>query len=1176
MAEQFTQENRAIAITTPLGDDVLLLKAFTLSEELGRPFKCICELRSINHNISYKDIVGQEVSIRLLLEDGTMRYLFGVVSQFGHEGTLAAGRMNHYTAVVVPALWFLTQTADCRIFQNKSARDIVMTVLGDCAGLTVENRLQGSYPVREYVVQYRESTFDFASRLMEEEGIFYYFEHTEMGATMVLADDPAVHLEVPGLKEVEFREQDDGTSGEHINEVTRTQRVVPGEFVLRDYDFKVPTKLLESKEQTGLQQHTMSFLESYDYPGHYTEKSDGDRYAKLRREEADARHEMLRFSADVRGLCIGCKFKLAKYPFDALNASYVIVAQTCRATSEEFGASGEAAVNHEPPYRTTFAALPATTPFRSSPITPRPRISGPQTAFVTGPEGEDIYVDEFGRVKVQFLWDREGQGNENSSCYVRVSQGWAGKRYGMVFLPRIGNEVIVDFLEGNPDRPIITGRVYNGGTEGKIPYKLPDAKTVSTIKSCTSKTGSGFNEIRFEDKAGSEQFFIHAQKSYDMRVLGTAKETIYGNREVRVGWESSTDSGGSLNQLVKLDENTHTKGGRFDFVEKVVNHAVTEDVVEDFQKNQTTFIKEALTVNAKKAVVETQELLSLKSGAVKMQGTQSLDIKAAALKIAGDNSFDAKGATINIEGAQTVNIKGGMNVNIEGSTGVSLKCGGNAIVLDPSGVSIQGTMVKINMGAAGQPATAAAEAASAEAATEGSFQDPIDAAVASDQPPGERARYTGTGQPRVRTARTLSPQHAPPPPPRPRPPRPPGPEPVPPPQATSDQPCGIHSLRGKCAHRVSGREREANNTNGRLQIVCQSGPQRSISQNWGGTSVSLRVTTEGTDRISGFVEVNEPAQATRKEVILVRGEGSPPSSGWQTSGSGLDVQAPSNDDLFPYSAGAELYTLYGRGCDDTTQQIIIESFPSQQYEAGVSLDRFEEMAEAIGDFLTETVFGPMAATTPARPSLEVTLPTGNITGKWGWTEDQDWRVFYGVEVTIGLTPLIGLTFQLDVSLVEVAACFVAIPPSVSSIITEYGADIFFRVQIGAQIGASMGPRCKFYTDGSQVISGVATASGQIPVLIGLGGRVGSMDVLGAEIVGACRSGVGGQLELEISGQGATVQPSFEILAGEMLFTLELRAGLLHSTSEMSTRLWERAQVYPNANTPSDPIRLFPR
>lgn len=787
MTTTWKQAGRKLAIGVPdaIGEDKLLLQRFVLTEEISRPFCCELTLYSQDTAVDPNKIVGENVTVRLEQGNGQTRYINGYVSRFVQGGEGSDDSAHTYTATVVPWLWLLTRSSDCYIYQDKTIPEIVNEVFGDfgCSEL-VETNLTATYPKHEYIVQYRETSFNFISRLLEHEGIYYYFKHENGKHKLVLADAPSNHVEVEGYESVPYH--DGGNmSSQGITEWMVETRLLPGEQELLDFDFKVPTKDLKgNKILKG--EHANADSALFDFPGGYEEKGAGDTRAATRIEELMMNHSVGRARGDARGLTVGCKFNLTSAPRPDHDGEYVITSMTCEATEDGVGRRG----GNRLLFKNRFTCVKADTQIRPRRVTPKPVITGPQTAIITtSSDSEEVLVDKFGRVKVHFHWDRYSPMNDTSSCWIRVAQLWAGKGWGAVFIPRKDQEVIVEFLDGDPDRPIITGRVYNGAN--MPPYALPAEKTKSTIKTNSSTGGEGFNELRFEDKKDSEQVFIHAQKNLDIRVRANTAETTFGNREIRVGADNNGERSGNLNTFVQFDTNTHIKEGRYEKIEKKVNVTVIEDVVEDFQMNHTVTVAEKIAMNAAEYLLETGDKIDLKSGATKIagtdtldlkgsatkiEGTQSIDLKTAAVKIAGSSTIDAKGATVNIEGAQTINIKGGMNVNIEGGTGVSLKCGGNAIVIDPSGVGIQGTMIKLNMGAAGGPATSAASAGSAAEAAAfeaAEIEEPIDAIAAVNDRHGGSGG--GTATPRTRTRRTPVPVHAPPfqpPPPPPQNPQP--------------------------------------------------------------------------------------------------------------------------------------------------------------------------------------------------------------------------------------------------------------------------------------------------------------------------------------------------------------------------------------------------------------------
>ncbi|MDG6026803.1 MAG: type VI secretion system tip protein VgrG [Candidatus Brocadia sp.] len=527
----YTQDNRLIAIETPLGKDVLLLTGFHGTEGLSTPFSFELDLLSENHSIPFKDIIGKNVAVSVVLANGEKRYFHGLISRFsqGRGGGEAGGdpRLSHYSATMVPWLWLLTKTADSRVFQNKSVPDIVEKIFQEKGFLDFKNKLQGSYDTWDYCVQYRETDFNFVSRLLEEEGIYYFFEHEKNKHTLILSDTPEEHKPCPKQETARYQISAGGWLEEDtVSSLEIMQEITAGKYTLKDFNFETPNTDLkiEAPSQKAL---GPGEKEIYDYPGGYGKRNRGDTLANVRMQEEEAGITTITGSSECRAFTSGYKFDLKDYyRKDMNNKAYVL---TSLGHSARQGYATEDAIS-EFSYANNFTCIPFEIPYRPPRRTPKPVVEGVQTAIVVGPSGEEIYTDEHGRVKVQFHWDREGKKDDKSSCWIRVSQLWAGAGWGAMYIPRIGQEVIIDFLEGDPDCPIIIGRVYHG--TNKPPYGLPGEKTKSTIKSDSSKGGGGSNEIRFEDKKGEEEIFIHAQK--DENIVVENNQTIaVGNDRVK-------------------------------------------------------------------------------------------------------------------------------------------------------------------------------------------------------------------------------------------------------------------------------------------------------------------------------------------------------------------------------------------------------------------------------------------------------------------------------------------------------------------------------------------------------------------------------------------------------------------------------------------------------------------
>lgn len=633
----FTQSNREIAVDTPLGEDKLLLARMTAREELGRPFEYQLELLSEEHEIPLHELVGQNITVRVEMPNrDRTRFFNGFVSRFAYAGMRQ--KMSIYHAVVRPWIWLLTRTSDCRIFQDMSIPDIIKQVFRDLGFTDFEESLSGTYDPQPYVVQYRESCFDFVTRLMEREGIYYFFRHENGKHILMMADGQSSHERVSDCDPVQYFPRDESARRieEHIYDWQVAHELRSGSVALNDYDFERPRAPMETRAAIE-RQHALANFELYDYPGSYVKTSVGERYARLRIEEEAARYERASGQMNVRPLGAGDLFELSGYPREDQNREYLIVAATHHLFSDEFGTGG----GSEEPYRCDFEVIESKQPYRLPSITPVPEISGPQTATVVGKSGEEIWTDEFGRIKVQFHWDRYGKADENSSCWIRVAESWAGNGLGFVFLPRMGQEVIVEFLEGDPDQPVITGRLYNGIC--KHPYALPESATKSTIKTLSSKGGGGFNEIRFEDKAGSEQLFMHAQKDFDQRVLN---DGMY--------W-----FGRDLHRVIKRNSSLHIENNR--------NEKVDNDFMIEVGKD----------LHTKVAGKEAKEIT----------GSMSVTVKGDVIEVyKGGHSSSVTG---------DIYLKG-KNVVIEGSMGLTIKCGSSYVVCDASGVTVKGSMITLD------------------------------------------------------------------------------------------------------------------------------------------------------------------------------------------------------------------------------------------------------------------------------------------------------------------------------------------------------------------------------------------------------------------------------------------------------------------------------------------------
>jgi type VI secretion system secreted protein VgrG len=569
--------------------------------------------------------------------------MHGIVAEFDVTGY---GRsLTYYSARIVPKMWLLTRRFQSQIFQDLATPDILKKML-EAAGLKADEDfklgLKRSYKPRKYCVQYRESDMDFVSRLMEEEGIFYWFEHTEDGHVLRIADNSSAHEPILGESTLAFLPGDEGrTQAEAISDFRYGKAVRTGKVTLREFDFVKPTLDMTASSPADKWKE----LERYEYPGDYHVNGLGSELVKIRLEEEQAWREGAEGEGTCRMMAPGQTFTLDLHKRDALNQEYLITeishygTQPHAAEEDNLGTEGRT----EPTYENEFECLPKSRPFRPERVTPRPRVEGPQTAIVTGPSGEEIHTDEHGRVKVKFFWDRSSHKDDKSSCWIRVSQGWSGAAYGSMIIPRIGHEVIVEFLEGDPDRPLITGRVYNGGNVP--PYALPANKTRSTLKSDSSPGGGGSNELRFEDKKGSEEIYAHAQKDYNIVVENDRTRTV-GHDET---WEVGNDQTGT----VKHDQKLTVKNNRTKRVDVDQSESIGGNKTIDVTGNHTETIHKSKKVNVTLGHTETVNAYQ----SITIGGARMLKVGAAFTQTVVGLKSTTVGASLSVKVSRNYSVK---------------------------------------------------------------------------------------------------------------------------------------------------------------------------------------------------------------------------------------------------------------------------------------------------------------------------------------------------------------------------------------------------------------------------------------------------------------------------------------------------------------------------------------
>lgn len=658
-----TQDQRLLEVRTPLATDTLVINGFSGSEAVSGLFRFKLDLlANASAKVQMKDLLGKAISVNMMVGGGK-RPFHGIV------GRISSGpreqRFLHYQAEIVPWLWLLTLKSESRIFQDKTVVEIVKAVFDELKGafpdVHYRDATMGDHVPLDYCVQYRETDFNFVSRLMEQDGIFYFFEHTKDKHTLVLADANSVFQPCPGKSSVLYQE---GGIGEREGVVSHWEKELelrPGKYSLRDHHFQLPGQSLEVGEAT--KDGSPAALEIYDYPGEYALRfknpeqrldkvqKEGKKLVRLRMEEEELPGQVFTGVSTCRSFTAGHKFSLNKH-FNS-DGQYILTSVNYSVSqSPDYISGGQA---HGQLFHNSFVCVPASVNVRPRRITPKPVVAGPQTAVVAVKSGEESWLDKFGRVRVQFHWERKGKNNDTSACWVRVAQPWAGASWGAHFWPRVGQEVVVEFLEGDPDRPIITGSVYNKAN--MPPYPLPANYTRSGIISRSSKHGgsANFNELRFEDKKGHEQVFLNAERDMDHRVEHDHRVFIGNHQHLNVKADQT--------ELIEGNKHEHVKSAH---VEKVDGNASRE-----------------VAGNHKE----------------KIGGKLSLQI--------GEARHEKVGQLYAVEAGQEIHLKSGMKIIIESGMQVSIKGPGGFIDIGPAGVTIQGMMVNINSGGSAGSGTSA-------------------------------------------------------------------------------------------------------------------------------------------------------------------------------------------------------------------------------------------------------------------------------------------------------------------------------------------------------------------------------------------------------------------------------------------------------------------------------------
>ncbi|AIF48227.1 type VI secretion system Vgr family protein [Dyella japonica] len=650
----------AITLSSDLGDK-LLFASMRADEPLGRLFRYELELLSQDDQVNLRQLLGTSMTVKFVAADGYTRYFNGIVIEAAQTGFRTIDKLSYavYRVTLAPKPWLLTRKVDCRIFVDQSVPDIVRTVLGEIGYGDLKLSLSGNYDKRDYCVQYREDYFNFISRLLEQEGIYYFFTHADGAHTMVLADALGAHARTPSFEKIPYAPpvQQGKRNAASVDAWRQLRGVHATKVQLTDYDPLNPRTSLLATEEIGQAGdcHEISGLEVFDYPGAHEVTATGERYARVQAEARNVQRSRYEGSTNACGMAVGALFELKDFPRRAWNQEYLVIATRIRLAESGY-ASGD---SDGEPFTCELEAIESKLPFRSLPQAIRPTIAGLQTAVVAGDTAEDIAVDKHGRIQVIFHWNKLDRQNGRQSCPVRVASPWAGKSWGAVSIPRVGQEVVVSFLEGDPDRPLIIGSVYNA--DNPPPYSLPDNKTQSGIKSRSLQGGTDdYNEIRFEDKKGSEELYLHAQK--DMR------EEVENDHFVEISH----------------DETVTVKNDQTETVQHDRKLSVGNDDKLDVTQNATTSVGQTFKLTAGSEI----QLVAGASSIV-MKSSGEIEIKGVNVKITGDVS-------VKVEGQVEVGVKAGATMDIGAGASLKVHSDGMLEVNGAAMTTVKGAMLTLN------------------------------------------------------------------------------------------------------------------------------------------------------------------------------------------------------------------------------------------------------------------------------------------------------------------------------------------------------------------------------------------------------------------------------------------------------------------------------------------------
>lgn len=697
--QQFVQENRFLQVNSALGADAFFLRSLHGNEGFSQLFVLELDLLSYQEDIDPTAIIGTHMATFIDASGDQPKKLNGYVSQFEATGLQYRGTFG-YRAVLVPWFWFLRKRVNCRVFQNKSIKEIFDEICGDFGFQDYRFALSDEHPKLEYCVQYGESDFDFLSRLMESEGIYYYFEHEASKHTLVMVDDVSAYT-FADPRELEF---DLNTKGnECISEWGHRYQYLSGKWQQSDFDYEKYNHSLLTESTSVLDLKNSKNYCVYNYPGSYLESERGKKLTKYRMEREESRFDVITARSDAKVLGCGVKFSFLSSQHKADNhKSFVVTDMVHEARDNSFTQDKDSGDF----YKNSLVCLGEKVTYRPPLKTPRPRMDGVQTAVVVGKSGDEIYTDEYGRIKIQFHWDNYGSKDENSSCWVRVATQWAGKKWGTVGIPRVGQEVVVTFVDGDPDRPLVLGSVYN--SMHMPPFDLPGQKNVRGVKSHSTKGGSRstYNEISFDDTAGSEKLTIHAQKDFNMdvgkdagtnakgnctnNVDGDVTGTIGGNNAMSVSGNDTLSVSGDLSGSVGGNKSYSVGGNQDQTVGGNDTTSVSGNQEATVGSNQTVTVSSNQTTS----VGSNQEISVGSNQTISVGSTQDISANTQNVSISGNASTDA--TQISLTGKSKISLSvAGSSITID-PAGITISMGASTVKVDPTGVTVSGPIVKLN------------------------------------------------------------------------------------------------------------------------------------------------------------------------------------------------------------------------------------------------------------------------------------------------------------------------------------------------------------------------------------------------------------------------------------------------------------------------------------------------